>query len=104
MSLLLTSVIRVLGPHAELFSLNYRKGQNTLTFYTKRGEGLKIYLAITKFKSLSIYYKFVACLICLTNFLGRMISSSISAGKSCASGSDKLIGRLGHCREMGKEQ
>ena len=38
-------------------------------------------MAITKFKSLSIYYKFTAWLIYLTNFLGEMISSSISTGK-----------------------
>ena len=58
------------------------------------GEGLKICLVIMKFKSLSIYYKFATWLICLTNLLSGMISSSISIGKSYASGSPKLIGWL----------
>ena len=57
-----------------------------------------------KFESLSTYYKFAAWLICLTKFLGGMISSSISTGKPYVSGSHKSIGRLGRCREMGKEQ
>ena len=66
---MLTSVIRVFHPHPELYSLNDGKGRNALIFYTKRGEELKIYLAITKFNSLSTYYKFAAWLIYLTNFL-----------------------------------
>ena len=61
-------------------------------------------LAITKSKSLSIYYKFIVWLIYLTKFLRMMFSSSISAGKSCASGSHKSIGQLGRYQEMGKEQ
>ena len=50
-------------------------------FYTKRGERLKSCLAIMRFKSLSIYYKFTAGLICLTKFLDGVFSSSISIGK-----------------------
>ena len=70
MAFLLTSVIRVFCPHSELVSLNYGKCQNALPFLYKRGEELKICLAITKFKSLSTYYKFIAWLIYLTNFFG----------------------------------
>ena len=47
---------------------------------------LKSCLAIMKFKSLSIYYKFTAWLIYLTKFLHGMFSSSISVDKSCPSG------------------
>ena len=42
-------------------------------------------MAITKSKSLSIYYKFVAWLICLTEFLGRMFSPPISVGNTSRS-------------------
>jgi len=52
-------------------------------------------LAITKFKSLFTCYEFAAWLICLTKFLGRMISSSISIGKFCASGSPRSVKWLG---------
>ena len=79
--------------HNELYSINNGKGWNILNFLYKRGEGLKIYLAITKFKSLSTYYKFATWLIFLINFLGDDLSS-ISASKSYASRSPKSIGRL----------
>ena len=51
-------------------------------------------MAITKFKSMFTCYEFAAWLICLINFLERMISSSISIGKSYASGSSRLVRRL----------
>ena len=54
-------------------------------FYTKGGEGLKNSLAITKSKSLSIYYKFTSKLIYLTKFLCGMLSSSISLGHTSQS-------------------
>ena len=40
---------------------------------------------------MSVYYKFAAWLICPTKFLCGMFSSSVSAGKSCPSGSYKSI-------------
>jgi len=61
-------------------------------------------LAITRFKSLSIYYKFTAWLICLTNFLRGMFSSFVSVGKSYPSGQYKSTRWLCHCQGMSREQ
>ena len=76
-------------------ALNDGKGQGAPTFLYKRGRRAKICLAIMKFKSLLTCYKFIAWLICLTKFMGGMISSCISVGKSYASGSPKSIEWLG---------
>ena len=53
--------------HPKLYSLNNENDQNALTFLYKKERRAKNLFGHKKFKSLFIYYKFVAWLIYLTN-------------------------------------